>query len=89
MPSHAFPIKHLYKDCDLKKRFLSEGSNKGEHGKDPDPTMDDAEGKDDGFLTPDGCLKIFGGSMAYNSKRCQKVTHHEVYTTEPATHAFL
>ena len=26
---HAFPIKHLYKDCVLMKRFLSGGSNKG------------------------------------------------------------
>ena len=30
-PNHAFPIKHLYKDCGLMKRFLSGGSNKGEH----------------------------------------------------------
>ena len=36
-PNHAFPIKHLYKDYDLMKRFLSRGSNKGEHGKDPEP----------------------------------------------------
>ena len=27
--NHAFPIKHLYKDCDLMKRFLFGGSNKG------------------------------------------------------------
>ena len=46
-PNHAFPIKHLYKDYTLMKRFLFGGSNKGEHGKDPDPTTDDAEGKDD------------------------------------------
>ena len=67
--NHAFPIKHLYKDYDLMKRFLSRGSNKGEHGKDPDPTMDDAEGKYIGFLMPDGCLKIFGGLAALHSKR--------------------
>ena len=30
-PNHAFPIKHLYKDCVLMKRLLSGGSNKGEH----------------------------------------------------------
>ena len=30
--NHAFPVKHLYKDCDLTKRFLSEGFNKGGHG---------------------------------------------------------
>ena len=71
------------------KRFLSEGSNKGEHGKDPDPTTDDAEGKDGGFFMLDGCLMIFGGSTAYDSKRRQKVTCHEVYMTKPAMPTFL
>ena len=41
--NHAFPVKHLYKDCVLMKRFLSEGSNKGEHRKEPKPTADDAK----------------------------------------------
>ena len=52
------------------RRFLSRGSNKGEHEKDPDPIMDDAEEKNDGFPTLDGCLMIFRGSEAYDSKRC-------------------
>ena len=60
-PNHAFPIKHLYKDCSLMRRFLARGSNKGEHGKDPDPTTDDTEEKDDYFPTPDGYLMIFVG----------------------------
>ena len=34
-PNHAFPIKHLYKDCVLMKRFLSGCSNKGDHRKEP------------------------------------------------------
>ena len=42
-PNHSFPIEHLYKDCDLLKQFLFRGSNKGEHGKDPTPTVDDTE----------------------------------------------
>ena len=67
-PNHAFPVKHLYKDNGLMKRFLSGGSNKGEHGKDPDPTKNDAKGKDGSFLTPNGYLMIFGGTAAYNSK---------------------
>ena len=67
--NHSFPVKHLYKDCSLMKRFLSRGFNRGEHGKDPKLTMDDAEGTDGGFLTPDGCIMIFGGSIAYDSKR--------------------
>ena len=50
--------------------FLFRGSNKGEQGKDPPPTADDAEEKDDGFPTLDGCLMIFGGSAAYDSKCC-------------------
>ena len=69
-PNHAFPIKHLYKDCVLMKRFLSGGSNKGEHRKEPKPATYDAEGKDDRFLTLDGCLMIFRGSAAYDSKHC-------------------
>ena len=28
--NHAFPIKHLLKDCGLMRKFLSRGSNKGE-----------------------------------------------------------
>ena len=68
-PNHALSVKHQYKDCGLMKRFLSGGSNKGEHRKDPKPSMDDAKGKDDGFSMLDGYLMIFEGSAAYDSKR--------------------
>ena len=51
------------------KRFLSGGSNKGEHRKKPKTTTDDDKGKDGGFLMLDGYLMIFGGSAAYDSKR--------------------
>ena len=54
-PNHGFLVKHLYKDYVLIKLFLSGGSNKGEHRKEPKPTADDAEGKDDKFPTLDGC----------------------------------
>ena len=66
-PNHGFSIKHLYKDCGLMKRFLSGGSNKGEHRGDPKPVVDDTEGKGSGFPTLDGCLMIFGGLAAYDS----------------------
>ena len=29
-PNHAFPVKHLLKDYNLMRWFLSRGSNKGE-----------------------------------------------------------
>ena len=67
-PNHTFPVKHLLKDYSLMRRFLFEGSNKVEQGKDPPPTADDIEEKDDSFPTPDDCLMIFGGSAAYDSK---------------------
>jgi len=71
------------------KWFLFGGSNKGEHGKDPDPTMNDTEGKDNGFTIPDGYLMVFRGLEAYDSKRRQKIMRHEVYASEPATLAFF
>ena len=67
--NHTFPVKHLLKDWSLMQKFLSGSSNKGEQGKEPTPTMDDAEEKDDGFPMPDDCLMIFGGSVTYDSKR--------------------
>ena len=71
------------------KRFLSGGSNKGEHRKEPKLATDDAEGKDSGFFMLDGCLMIFGGSAAYDSKCRQKLVRREVYNVEPAAPTFL
>ena len=33
--NHAFPIKHMYKDCSLMKRFFTDGSKKWEQKKKP------------------------------------------------------
>ena len=82
-------MKHLYKDYGLMKRFLSRGSNKGDHRKEPKPTANDVDGKDGGFPMLDGCLMIFGGSVTYDSKHRQKLVCHEVYTAEPAAPTFL
>jgi len=71
------------------KRFLFEGSNKWEHRKEPRLATDDAKGKDDRFLTLDGYLMIFGGSVAYDSNYRQKLARCEVYTTKPAAPTFL
>jgi len=68
---------------------LSRGSNKGEHRKEPKLATDDAEGKDGGFSVLDGCLMIFRGSAAYDSKHHQKLTCCETYTAKPAMPTFL
>ena len=44
-PNHAFPIKHLYKDCILMKRFLSRGSNKGGIGRSPSQPQTTSRGR--------------------------------------------
>ena len=66
-----------------------EAPTKGSTERTLPPPIDDTEGKDDGFSTPDGCLMIFGGSVAYDSKRRQKVARRKVYTAQPATPPFL
>ena len=71
------------------KRFLSEGSNKGEHRKEPKPPVDNTKGKDGRFPMLDGCLMIFEGSAAYNSRRHKKLACRDVYTAEPAAPCFL
>jgi hypothetical protein len=87
--NHAFSTKHLYKECSLMKRFLS-GDSKMDQKKKSDPTAeDDAKRKEDAFLETIGCLMIFGGTTAYDSKPRQKLTHREVYVPEPATPSFL
>jgi hypothetical protein len=87
--NHAFPIKHLYKNYALMKKYLMGGTRKGEQNKRPEPADGDVEGKDDGFPYLDGCLMIFGGPAAYKSRGHQKLTRRELYAAEPATLAFL
>ena len=60
-PNHAFPIKHMYKDCSLMKCFFTGGSKKWEQKKKPEAEADDAGEKDDGFPLLDGCVMIFMG----------------------------
>ena len=66
--NHTFPIKHMYKDCSLMKRFFTGGSMKWEQKKKLEAEADDT-GEDSGFPLSDGCLMIFDGAEAYGSKR--------------------
>jgi hypothetical protein len=88
-PNHTYPVKHLYRDCSLMKRFLSRGSKRGDQKRKPDPSEDDAEEKEGTFPETMGCLMIFDGTTAYDSKHRQKLVRHEVYTAELATPVFL
>ena len=69
--NHAYPIKHLYKDCKLLKRFLwHAGKPKEGKGKEEAAKKGGMAGKDDdGFPNPEECLMMFGGSEAIHSKR--------------------
>ena len=63
-PNHAYSIKHLYKECELLKRFLRQaGGPKEGDGKDLAAKRGGTTGEDrDGFPEPEECIMIFGGS---------------------------
>ena len=69
--NHACPNKHLYKDCELLKRFLWQAAKPMEgKGKEDATKKGGTVGKEgDSFLDPEECLMIFGGSDAIHSKR--------------------
>ena len=74
-PNHAYPVKHLYKECELLKRFLRQagGPKKGD-GKEAAPKKGGMAGKDaDDFPNADECIMIFGGSDTVWTKRQHKV----------------
>ena len=77
--NHAYPVKHLYKDCELLKRFLRQASGLKEgKGKEATTKRGGMVGKDgDNFPDPEECLMIFGGSDAIYSKRQHKVRYKE------------
>ena len=75
--NHAYPIKHLYKDCEVLKPFLqqADGPKEGK-GKEAAAKKRGMVGKDgDGFPDPKECIMIFRGSDAIYSKRQHKVRY--------------
>jgi len=70
-PNHAYPVKHLYMDCELLKRFLRHaGKPKEGKGKEEEAKKGGTAGKDDdGLPDPEECLMIFEGSNSTHSKR--------------------
>ena len=68
--NHAYPVKHLYKDCELLKCFLQQdGGPKEGDDKEAVAKKGGTVGKDgDGFPDANECIMIFGGSDAICSK---------------------
>ena len=89
--NHAYPVKHLYKDCELLKRFLRHaGGPKEGDGKEAAAKKGGTTSKDgDSFPDPKECIIIFGGSDTIFSKRQHKVPYREAYATETAIPSFL
>ena len=61
--NHAYLVKHLYKDCELLKRFLQQASGpKEEMGKEVAAKKGVTTSKDgDSFPNPEECIMIFEG----------------------------
>ena len=89
--NHAYPIKYLYKDCDLLKRFLRQATKPKEgKGKEAAAKKGGTIDKDDnGFPDPEECLMIFGGSDTIHSKCQHKVRYREACDAESAIPSFL
>ena len=89
--NYTYPVKHLYKNCELLKRFLRQaGGLKDGKGKEEATKKGGAVGKDgDSFPNPEECIMIFGGSDAIYSKRQHKVRYREACVVEMAVPSFL
>ena len=89
--NHIYPVKHLYKDYELLKRFLWQATKPKEgKGKEEAAKKGGAAGKDeDGFPDPEECLMIFGGSNAIHFKCQHKVRYREACVAESAIPSFL
>ena len=89
--NHAYSIKHLFKDCELLKRFLRQaGRPKEGDGKEAVAKKGGTMDKDgDGFPDPEECIMIFDRSDAIWSKRQHKVRYKEACAAETAVPSFL
>ena len=89
--NHAYPVKHLYKDYELLKRFLRQaGGPKEDKGKEAAAKKGGAAGKDgDEFPNLEQCIMIFGGSDAIYSKCQHKVCYREACVAKTAVPTFL
>ena len=89
--NHAYPVKQLYKDCELLKCFLRQAAKTKEgKGKEEEAKKGGMVGKDeDGFTDPEEYLMIFGGSDAIHSKRQHKVRYREACAIETTIPSFL
>ena len=89
--NHTYPIKYLYKDCELLKCLLrlADGPKEGD-GKEAATKKGGMTGKDKaGFPDPDECIMIFSGSDAVWPKRQHKVRYREACATETVVPSFL
>jgi hypothetical protein len=74
--NHGYLVKHTFEDCDIIKCYFN-GDYKAT-GMDAPSRLAGNEEKGDAYIDPKGCLMIFGGPVAYESKRRQKLTAREV-----------
>jgi hypothetical protein len=64
---HGYLVKHTLEECDLIKRYFSGDYNMAGIGTLSGPTNN--EEKEGVYPDPRGCLMIFSGPMAYDSRR--------------------
>jgi hypothetical protein len=87
---HEGPVKHKLWDCRLMKSFLTGTLQMKEAGGRKDDKPEDQDDDGDDVYREDGTVMlVFGGPVAYESKRRQKLTRREVLFIEPAVPTYL
>ena len=64
--NHGYPVKHTLEECDLIKHYFSGDYEMTSTDALSGPTGNEEKGHV--YPNPRGCLMIFGGPMAYESK---------------------
>jgi hypothetical protein len=69
-PYYWYSVKHTLKECGMMKRYFSRGAQgKGDVGKGPEDDRGDGQEKDNNFSIINNYFMIFGGPIAYDSRR--------------------
>ena len=88
--NHTYPIKHFYKDYELKRFYDRLAGRRKERARRQRPRKEARHARMMmAFPDPEECLMIFGGSDAIYSRHQHKVRYREACVAETVVPSFL
>jgi hypothetical protein len=80
-PNHAYPVRHMLKECTMMKNYVTTGAlAKGKNPKD-----DSSQKVAVTFLEEKVVMSMYGGPAPYEPRRKLKLTSQPVNVESPAT----